>query len=436
VAQTRPSTIQPSDAPITPSETTVPAAPSVAPAAEPVAAKEAIDTGPIPLSLPSWRTLARWVLVVLALYGLGWLLWRALSALTPFIIGLVLAYLLSPFVNRLAQKMPRWLAILTVYVAGTVLFVVGFAFVVPPLINQVEQLINSIPTIAQMQELGRDVIAQYERAIPQSIRTQIDPAVIGALQGVRENIGANAQRIATFVLTQVLTIVNTITFLIGFLIIPIWLFYVLNDQREAGEFVNRLLHPRLRPDFWNVLKMINKVFSDYIRGQVILCVAVGIAVGVGLLILRLLGFEVRYILLLSIVAGITEFIPVVGPILGAIPAIAVAIFTSPETAVAVLVLYIIVQQLENNFLVPRIVGESVGVHPAILTVALIAMGQVFGLIGVILSAPLSAIARDLFIYIYDRLGGSSAHGAMEHVQFRTKVANSEPRALTGERKAS
>ena len=113
-------------------------------------------------------------------------------------------------------------------------------------------------------------------------------------------------------------------------------------------------------------------------------------------------------MLLAIIAGITEFIPVLGPILGAIPAILLSLFISPQTALAVLVVYVVVQQLENNILVPRIVGESVGVHPAILTVALIAMGQVFGLLGVVLSAPLCAIARDLFIYVYARLGGAPA----------------------------
>src|SRR4029453_19548935 len=78
---------------------------------------------------------------------------------------------------------------------------------------------------------------------------------------------------------------------------------------------------------------------------------------------------------------------------------------SVQAGVSLLILYIAVQQIENNFLVPRIIGESVGVHPAILTVVLIAMGQVYGLLGVILAAPLSAIARVLFVYLYRRIDG-------------------------------
>jgi predicted PurR-regulated permease PerM len=211
-----------------------------------------------------------------------------------------------------------------------------------------------------------------------------------------------------------LNVLNTLTFLIGFLIIPIWLFYVLNDRSQAAALVDRLLPPRARPDFWNIWGLADEVFSDYIRGQLLLGLAVGTMVGIGLLSLRLLKIEVPYILLLAIIAGITELIPIIGPIIGAIPGVLIGFFGGEggvQAGVAVLILYIAVQQLENNLLVPRIIGESVGVHPAILTVILIAMGQVFGLLGVVLAAPLTAIARDLFVYVYRRLGGLSPAAA-------------------------
>jgi predicted PurR-regulated permease PerM len=128
---------------------------------------------------------------------------------------------------------------------------------------------------------------------------------------------------------------------------------------------------------------------------------------VGLLILGLLGFRIPYILLLAILAGVTELIPIIGPIVGAIPAVLLGFTVSPGAGLAALALYVVVQQIENNVLVPRIVGESIGIHPAVLSVVLIAMGQVFGIIGIILSAPVAAIARDLFVYVYQRLSGAS-----------------------------
>lgn len=392
---------------------------------------------PLSFTWPSWRTLAQWALCLGALYGVGWLLWQARGALSPFIIGLVLAFLLSPFVNRLVIKMPRWLAILTVYVGATVLIVIGAAYLVPPVIDQTEQLIANIPTVGRLQQIMADLIARYRETVPVSIQEQLDPGIQSGVESVQANIGTIIQGVIAFVLAQLSNVVSIFTFMIGFLIIPIWLFYILNDQAEGRNFIDRLLHERIRADFWNTWNMISRVFNDYIRGQLVLCVAVGAAVGVGLLIVRLLGFPIEYILLLAILAGITEFIPVLGPIIGSIPGIIIAFLTAgPQGAVAALVVYVIVQQLENNFLVPRIVGESVGVHPAILTIVLIAMGQVFGLLGVVLSAPLAAISRDLFIYVYNRLGGAQPTMAMARVQQRTKVENAEPRSLTGEVKAS
>ena len=219
-------------------------------------------------------------------------------------------------------------------------------------------------------------------------------------------------------MNQVIQIINTVTFLIGFLIIPIWLFYVLNDQAQGRGFIDRRLHSRIRADFWNIWGIVSSVLNDYIRGQLILGLAVGAMVGVGLFALRLLGFEVPYILLLAIVAGITELIPIIGPIIGAIPGVLIGFFGGEggaQVGLAVLVVYIVVQQLENNILVPRIIGESIGIHPAILTVVLIAMGQIYGLWGVILAAPVSAIGRDLFTYVYRRLEGLSAKAARQSI---------------------
>jgi predicted PurR-regulated permease PerM len=359
-----------------------------------------------------------WGLVALALYVVGWLLWASRNAMLPFIIGLVLAYLITPIVNRLDRLMPRPLAILNVYAGTLILLVVAFTFVVPPIISQTQQLIASIPPVDQIQATGNQLLEQYRQNVPEAIRVPLDEGIANALRTAQDNLGTFAQGLGTFMVDQILRVVNTLTFLIGFLIIPFWLFYIINDENQGVQFLNSLLHPRIRPDFWNFWTLIHQVLSGYVRGQLLLGVVVGAAVGAGLLLLQFLGFPVNYILLLAIFAGFTELIPIIGPIIGAIPAVLLALFSSSDpwgTVVAVLLVYIVVQQLENNFLVPRIVGESVGVHPAILTVVLIAMGEVFGLIGVILSAPLAAIARDLFSYTYRRIDGMAPANALGSV---------------------
>ena len=374
---------------------------------EPVASNAGVSLREL---APWLRRLGQWLLALLALYAVAWLLVSASAALTPFVIGLVLAYLLMPVVDRLAQRMARWLAILLVYICGIGLLAGSIAFIVPPAIDQVQQLFASIPDADRVLKMWNEFLQGYRALVPDSVQQPIDQGIRSALQTAQANLAGYLQSVGAFLFSQVLNVLNTLTFLIGFLIIPIWLFYLLNDRSVATTLVDRLLPPRARPDFWNIWGLTDEVLSDYIRGQLLLGLAVGAMVGIGLLLLRMLGFDVRYILLLAIIAGITELIPIIGPIIGAVPGVLLGFFGGAgglQTGLAVLLVYVVVQQLENKLLVPRIIGESVGIHPAILMVIVIAMGQVFGLLGVVLAAPLTAIARDLFVYVYRRLDGLS-----------------------------
>lgn len=358
----------------------------------------------------TFRRVARWLLVLAAMLLIGWLLLRAGGSLMPFVIGIVLAYLLLPLVNRLNTGMPRWAAILVVYM-GTLLVLVGFfAYIVPPLIKQISQLISALPTISQIQSWSEIVMEEYQQilaTLPESMRAEVEQNIAvlvnNALTSLRTNFVSYMQGIGTFLINSLLSAVNTVTFLLGFFLIPFWLFYVLMDQQAGVAALDRMLPAWLRPDFWGLVNIVDHDVSGYVRGQLILGLAVGAAAGAGLVVLDLFGLKVDYILLLAVIAGFTELVPIIGPILGAIPAIILGFMDSPTTGVAVVILYILIQQLENNFLVPRIVGDSVGLHPAVLMVLLVVCSQVFGLLGAIFSAPLGAISRDLFSYLYGRL---------------------------------
>jgi predicted PurR-regulated permease PerM len=356
------------------------------------------------------RRVARWLLVLGAIYGVGWLLWSASSALTPFIIGLVLAYLLLPLVNRINGSQPRWAAILFVYLGSFTVLLAFFAYIVPPLADQVGQLIGAIPNIEQIQKWSNLVLAEYQQilaTLPEGMRSEVEQNVTvlinNGLGTLRTNFVTYLQGIGTFLINSLLSVVNTVTFLLGFFLIPFWLFYVLMDQQAGVAALDRMLPDWLRPDFWSLAKIIDYDVSGYLRGQILLGLSVGAAAGIGLFALDLFGLHVNYILLLAVIASITELIPVIGPILGAVPAVILGFIDSPTSGVAVLILYIGIQLLENNFLVPRIVGDSVGLHPAVLMVLLVVCSQVFGLPGAILSAPMGAISRDVFSYLYGRL---------------------------------
>lgn len=362
-------------------------------------------------SIPPVRTLARWLLVAGAILTVGGLLWNARAPLTPFIIGLVLAYVLLPIVNTLARRLPRALAILIVYIVGLALVVGVIAYLVPQIVYQVQQLLASLPSVGQMQEMIGNLVQLYQSRVPPSIRQPIDEALTNALRTVQANFTTYIQEAGRFVWAQVLQVINTVSFLIGFFIVPIWLFYVLHDQAKSHAWIDQMLHPRLRADFWNICDITNHDLGDYVRGQLTLSLIIGVLVGLGMLILQLVGFNMPYALLLGIISMLTELIPVIGPTLGMIPGVLIGLLISPGTGLAALIVYLVIQQFENSFLVPRIIGGSIGIHPAILTVIIIAMGYTFGLIGIIMAAPLAAIARDLFIYLHRRLDGLSAEEA-------------------------
>ncbi|HEY0605874.1 MAG TPA: AI-2E family transporter [Herpetosiphonaceae bacterium] len=350
------------------------------------------------------RLLARWALVAGVIWLIVWILRRSGATLTPFIIGLVMAYLLLPIVKKLDRYMPRWASITTVYLVGLILFELIVVFVVPPTVAQVQQFTSNIPEwFDRSNQFVNDRIADFQRSAPQEVQDQVNTQVRNAQQTLQRNASTYAQRVGEFLLNTLLSVFQTITFLLGFLIIPFFLFYILLDTNKLPRAIDVLLHPRIRPDFWNIWRIVDGVFGRYIRGQLVLGLIIGATSFIGLTVLNMFGFNIRYTVLLAIIAGIGELIPVVGPIISAIPAILVAIGDGWSAVGAVVVLYVLIQQLENQILVPRIVGNTLKLHAAILMALLVIAGSVGGLGLVILSAPLAAIGRDVFIYLHRRL---------------------------------
>lgn len=366
---------------------------------------------------PSPHTLARAALVALAVGVVLALIVAAGSALTPFIFGLALAYLLMPIINRLDRRMPRWAAILLVYAIGLLILIALALFLIPPLVNQTVRLIANLARPDSLERLAADALAWYQANVPPALQSPLEQTLQRLIPSLQENLSAIATGVGAFVLRQVTQVFSLLSFLVGFLIVPIWLFYVLNDARKGRVFINRQLDYRVRHDFWNLWGIVDRSLSAYIRGQLTLGLIVGVAVGIGLNVVDLIpGIEIDYILLLAIWAGVAELVPMIGAMLGAIPAVIVALFVGgPISALAVLGLFVVVQLVENNYLVPRVIGQSIGVHPAILIIVLVIFGKLFGLLGVILAAPVTAIARDLYIYAHRRLSGASPSEAIAHL---------------------
>lgn len=338
---------------------------------------------------------------------LGWIFLRAQAGLTPFIIGLVLAFILMPLVDGLNRLMPRALAILLVYILVIGAIASFFIYLVPIIVDQSNKLIQDTPRyIEEVQNWLNQSYKELERQIPSDFRQPFNDAVNdfskNAITFVRDLLAGLVG--GTFSL-----VFGTIGFLVGVLLVPFWLFYVLKDKATGMHTFFSIIPINQREDARRLVDIINYGLNGYIRGQLFLAGAVGVLCTIGLLII---GLPASTAIFLGFIAGMFEVLPIIGPIIGAIPAIIVTFFYGNvgnlDLTVKVVILYIIVQQIEGNLLVPKIAGDSTKLHPAIVMVVIIVGGEIAGLPGAIISVPLTAVLRDVYIYLYQRtvLGAS------------------------------
>lgn len=341
---------------------------------------------------------------------LAWILWSAHGALPAFVIGLALAFVLDPMVTALERRgVPRWGGVLLAFAALVAVIWALAAFAVAPMAQQTREFIARLPELgAAVGAVQRDLDEWY-RSLPLSpdMRSALDTAIERAE-------AAFGTAIRDFLGPAVGTLVRTVGFIVGLVVIPVWLFFVLRDRERLPRVVAAALPAGWRADADNVLAILARVGGRWVRGQLLLGVAIFVATVIGLTALTAVGFREfgSFTLVLALIAGVLEWFPIIGPIVAAVPAILVGISISPAAAIAAAVLYLAIQQLENNLLVPKILGDAVELHPAVLIISLVVGGALFGIGGAILAAPVVAAGRDLYRYTFARLSDSTAVEAL------------------------
>jgi predicted PurR-regulated permease PerM len=400
-----------SDGPSAPPTTTLAAAEAAVPA-EPTGAAAWVRSLPPPPFVdpdgprdrPRFAPLSpRVAVLVVAAIVIGLLFWMARDNLRPFIVGLLLVYLLDPPVRWLVKRgVRRTIAIAIVYVVALVAFIEFLNLTLTPLINELLQFIDDFPELAaqfqgQLERLG-DVYARLQ--IPEAIREWIDAFIAGIGQG-----GGAPSFDPSVLLPLVTGATSLIGAIFGYVILPVWVFYLLKDRVALTTQFDAALPSTWRFDIWAMLRIVQRVFGQWVRGQLLLGITVGIMTFIGLMILSVVVDPVfgRYAVLLSVTAGILELVPIIGPIIAAVPAVLLAATAGLEAVIAALILYTLVQQLENNLLVPKIQGDAVELHPAAVVFAIIIGGALAGLLGAILALPVTAASRDIVRYLFRRL---------------------------------
>jgi predicted PurR-regulated permease PerM len=338
------------------------------------------------LKKQTWRL----VLLVAMPVIIAYFLWSVRAVLLPFVLATLLAYLLSPLVEMLEQRgLSRRLAIVVVYTTLLSICGVTVFYGFPRLLRELTGLNEAIPLyLSKFEEIMFSLQQNYSSFdLPDSVRTVIDQRLSGV-----ESI------ILRLVNQSVDILVNLCSQVLSFLLAPVLAFYILKDQDGIRSGLESLIPRKIKGDVLDLARDTNLIIRKFIRGHLLLCTMVG-----GLTALGMYLIGMPFALLIGIIAGLAELIPFFGPLLGAIPALAIGILQSWQLTIYALLVFLVVQQIENNVISPKILGEALGLHPIVIIFSLLAGGQLWGVIGMLVALPLAAILRLVIGYIFLKL---------------------------------
>ena len=323
------------------------------------------------------RRMLKTVLTVAAVGILIAVLWEAREALMLVYISALIAMGFSPLVQFIERprsgaraRIPRWLAILVIYVAIVVLLALIALAVVPPLIAQATALWSKAP----------DEFDKFQRFLIRFKLLRGPVTLAEAVQNAPQGAGSNA------VGTVLVALSSLVGGIFGFVTILILSFYLLVEAKSMFDYIARFIPPGRRSDVANAAREAVVKVSAWLRAQFVLAGIMGTFATVGLFLMG-----VPYFYVVALVAAIGETIPIVGPIIGGVTAVAVAVTVSPKLALMVGIYFFVLHQLEANVLVPKIMERRVGVSPVAVLVALLIGGALWGLVGAILAIPTAAI---------------------------------------------
>ncbi|MFZ0446669.1 MAG: AI-2E family transporter [Bacillus sp. (in: firmicutes)] len=308
----------------------------------------------------------------------------------PILISGFLFFLLNPIVKWAERlKLPRGIGILLIFLIFIGLLALAGSFAVPAIVSQVTELVNNIPKYMRDIDTILDDFAQspfLEWMINQDYVNleEIGQNVLSYLGALPGNITSSISGIVGAVSNTAIVIVTA----------PFLLFYMLKDGHKLPNAIVRFLPKDYRDEGKILLEETGKTLTDYIQGQMIVALCVGTLSYIGYLII-----DLPYALILALAVAVTNIIPYVGPILGAAPALIVGLFHSPMTALLVVVVALIAQQIESNVISPLVIGKSLDTHPATIIIILLTAGNLAGILGMILAVPVYAVVKTIILNI-------------------------------------
>lgn len=330
------------------------------------------------------------------------------------IIAIIFAYIIDPIVNYLERKgVKRPFGVIIVYITALLIFGILIVSVIPKTINEISNLLTSLP--AMIDTLTRnannfltEIFAKFNIELPENfidIYKESNPKVEGNVE--TPQIVSNILNSMTKTLTDLVAkvqgslmssisgvfskVYGAVTSAFRLVLIIIFSFYFSVDKEKFTHKVKKAIPNKYRDDISFLSNRIDIALQQFIRGRMLMAIFVGIITMIYLLILR-----VDFAIIIGLITCVADIIPFVGPFLGCVPAVLFAFMDSPVKAFWVLVLFILVQWVENNILAPKLIGDSTGLNPLIILISIIIGGGIFGVWGMVISVPITSI---IFILI-------------------------------------
>ncbi len=295
-------------------------------------------------------------------------------------IALVLSSAFDPLVDWFQKrKIPRGLAIIVIYIILIAVVSIVIILLVPPITKEVGQVAKNFPFYYEKVIHG---INYFKGVAPARVEEQIQDSL--------NSLSASLPGALTNVFSTIFSVFGG---LISFFLVLVITFYFTVEEEGIRSFVKTISPASYQPYLAQLISRIQKKMGLWLRGQLILSLIIFALVFIGLSILG-----VHYALLLGLIAGIFEIVPFIGPVLAAVPAIFFGFLQSPLLGLLVVALYIIIQQLENHIITPKVMSKSVGLNPLVVIVAILVGAKLGGIVGALLSVP---VATALSVFLGD-----------------------------------
>ena len=338
---------------------------------------------------------------VVAIVGgvlLAVVLLSAVGALSIFVVGLALAYVIDPAVTALARRgLPRWLASLALIVL-LMLSLVAFAVVLASsVVSQGAAFVATAPMALA------DLRAWLDEA---PLTPQVHDALVSYASGLGATLGSvNLFAVLPGVAASLFSVFDVTIAAFG---LPFYVFLVVVDRPSFAAEAQRRLPDQWRDDILAVSGIVARQFGNYIRSEAILMVLLGLLTWAGLMFLAM-AVDPRigdYAVFLAVVAAFSELIPLFGPWIAAIPAVVFGLTLGPVPLVAIGLLYVVISFIEGNVMVPAIEGRSFALRPAIVAPVITIGLALGGAFGAVLAVPTASAARDVYLYLFRRAEGA------------------------------